>query len=349
MSKIIKIVAGLVVVVAVAGVGIKAIQKAKAKEEHMATSKIYPLVVKSFKPKLSDVKLTLPYLAEVGNDKDVVLSSNISSRIISIVKSGEKVKKGEVIAKLDTTNILSNQASIKDQLSASTLNLENLKRTHQRTIELLKVQGASIEQSQKEENQIASNMAQIASLKQKLIELKNNLSYAIIKSPVDGIVAKTFSRRGSIAMPGKHLVSISSQNGFYLLARVPRDTKIKGVIFEGVLYDTTALASTFHGLLEYKVYINNHSLTSGDRVEIDVVTYNDKGLLLPFDAVLNREGKSYVLVVEKNKATAFRVDILQSAEQGLLVVQDLKDKTIVLAKPDILLKLVSGYALKVKE
>lgn len=90
-------------------------------------------------------------------------------------------------------------------------------------------------------------------------------------------------------------------------------------------------------------------MTSGDRVEVNVVVFNHKAILLPFDALLNRNGKSYVLAAEGNKATAQEVHIIQSAEQGVVVSENLEGKKIVVAKPDILLKLVSGYTLKVEE
>jgi multidrug efflux pump subunit AcrA (membrane-fusion protein) len=211
------------------------------------------------------------------------------------------------------------------------------------------MQGASIEESQKEENSLASTKAQIGTLKQKEIELKNSLSYATITSPVDGVIAKTFDNKGAVAMPGKPLLSISSKNGFYLMVRVPTKLSIKGVVFNNITYPASALGSTFHGLAEYKVYIGASNLTTGDRVEVSVVVFNSKATLLPFDAFLNREGKSFILIIDANKATPQEVHILQSGEQGVVVSENFEGKNIVIAKPDILLKLTTGYALKVKE
>ena len=150
-------------------------------------------------------------------------------------------------------------------------------------------------------------------------------------------------------MPGKALVAISSKNGFYLMVRVPRDLPILGVEYNGKTYGVTALGSTYHGLAEYKVYTGSHNLTSGDRVEVNVVTLHDNANLLPFDALLNRNGQSFVLEINENQAFAKEVHIVQSAQQGVVIQESLKDKKIVIAKPDILLKLTSGYALKVKE
>jgi len=349
MSKIVKIGLGVVVAVALVVGGVKAIKNAQAKDRATPKAKIYPVVISKISPKILPVQLTLPYLAEVANDKDVKLSARIAARVIKILPSGSHVKKGELIIKLDTTSIESSLLSVKEQLHSAQITLQNLERTHARTLELIKVKGASIEESQKEENMIANAQATLNTLKQKSIELTNNLSYATITSPVDGVIAKTFVNQGAISAPGKPLVTISSKNGFYLLVRVPSDLPIKGVNFHGKKNDAIALGSTFNGLAEYKVYIGSTDLTSGDRVEVDVVTFDDKATLLPFDALLNRNGKSYVLVISGNKADVEEIHTIQSAQQGIVISDNLEGKDIVVAKPDILLKLTSGYKLKVKE
>jgi len=348
MSKIVRI---IIVIGVIAGLGFVAITKLKAKREANSAAqkaKIYPIVVKSLSPEIQKVKLTLPYLALVANDKDVKLSARISARILKIKASGSRIKRGDIVVKLDTTRMRSTLATLKEQLQAANVSLKNLEATHKRTLELLKVHGASIEESQKELSMIANAQARIVSLKQKEIELNNSLSYATITSPVDGVIAKRFANQGALSAPGKPLVAISSKNGFYLLVRVPTSLPIVGVDFQGKEYSATALGTTFHGLAEYKVYIGQNKLTSGDRVEVDVVTFHQKATLLPFDAILKRNDKSYVLVIDGDSAHAKEVHIVQSAQEGVVVSENLENKKLVVAKADILLRLLSGYLLKVK-
>ena len=347
--KYVKIVVVLLVVAALVAAGVKKIKEARKKDASQPQAKIYPIVASIMSPKEEKVTLTLPYLAEVANDKDVKLASRIAARIVLIKPSGSHVRKGQVVVKLDTTAIESNLKSVKEQIEATKVALANLEATHKRTVELLKVHGASIEQSQKELTQIASTKAKLNALEQQKIELLNNLSYATITSPVEGVISKTFAARGSVSLPGKPLMAISSKNGFFLLVRVPNDIPVKGVKFNGRFYAATPLNTTFRGLVEYKVYTGDAKLISGDRVQVDVVVFDQEATLLPFDAVLNRDGKSYVLVAQGNKAVPQEIHIIQSAEQGVAVSDNLEGKKIVVAKPDILLKLVSGYALKVKE
>jgi RND family efflux transporter MFP subunit len=349
MKKPVKIIIAVTVAAALVAGGVKAIKNARAKDAAAPAATLYPLSVKTMAPKPSRVTLTLPYLTEVGNDKDVRLASRIAARIVAVTPSGASVKKGEVVVRLDTTSIESALASVRAQIAAADVSLKNLRATHERTLELLKVQGASVEESQKEESMIAAARASRNALKQKAIELKNNLSYATIRSPVGGVVAKTFANPGALSAPGKPLVAIASKNGFYLMVRVPTGLAVDGVVLDGKTYAATPLDATYHGLAEYKVYVGDRKLTSGDRVEADVVVFDGNATLLPFDAVLNRNGKSYVLITEGDRAGAQEVHVVQSGEQGVAVSDTLSGKNVVVEKPDILLKLLSGHLLKVRE
>ena len=339
----------IAIVAGLAFLGIKKVKEARAKDASTPKAVVYPIVASTITPKVSTVKLTLPYLAEVNNENDVQLTSRVPARVENIKKTAQRVRKGEVVVQLDTTSIQSSIEEIKSQIRASNFTLENLRATHQRTLRLLSVQGASIEESERESSQISSIEEKINGLREKIVSLRNSLSYSEIISPVDGVVSKSFTSQGAVSSPNKPLLSIRSKNGFYLKVRVPSETKIKGVILNHKFYSATPLNSTFHGLNEYKVYTNDNSLVTGDRIQVDVVVFNQQATLLPFDAILNRDGKSFVLVVNGNRAKSQEVHILKSAEQGVAISDNLEGKKIVVAKPDILLKLTSGYALKVEE
>ena len=350
MKKIVKIVIIIAVIALIVVAAVKTIKAKKAKAAQIPAAKIYPIVAKTFTPALSDVTLTLPYLATVGNDADILVSSKIAARVEMIKKSGKTVKKGDLVAMLDTTDIKAAIQSVRGDIRAAKISLQNLLQTHKRTKELLAVQGASIEQYQKEQSMIASAKAGLDTLRHKLQSLQNNLSYAQIKAPVDGVVSKTFVSEGATAMPGRALLQINARGkANYLLVRTPGNISVKGVRFGSKIYPAHSLGSTYHGLQEYKVYVDADDLISGDRVEVSVVLYRGKGIRLAFDTLLDRDGKSYVLKAEGDHAVPQEVHILQSGEEGVVVKENLAGEKLVLAKPDILLRLVSGYALKTEE
>ncbi len=336
-----------VVILLIAG-GIFAVKRARKKDASSPLAKKYAMIISTFKPQMKAVTLSLPYLALAKNDKDVTLTSRISARVDYIKASGSRVNKGDVIAKLDDTSIRSNINSVKAGIDAAKVALKNLEATHKRTLDLIAVQGASIEQSEMEESNIAALQSKIESLNQNLSELNNALTYAVILSPVNGRISKTWVNSGDVSMPGRPIASLNAKNGFYLLVRVPTDLNIYGVRYNHKEYEAIKLNSTFNSLAEYKVYVDTPGLMSGDRVEVEVEVFKGNAVKLPFDAILNRNGKSYVLVKDGDKAIAQAVKIIQSGEKGAVVAgTQLQGKEVVVAKQDILLKLLGGISIRV--
>ncbi|MFK5957328.1 MAG: efflux RND transporter periplasmic adaptor subunit [Lutibacter sp.] len=337
---------GIIVVIIIIILAIFAVVNAKRKEANMPIAKQYGIVVPTFKPVVAEVILTLPYLAQTENDKDVKLSSKVTARVNFIKPSGAKVKKGDVIARLDNTSIQTSAISLKSQVKATEIALKNIRDTHKRTKELLAIKGASIEQYQKEESELEALKAKLNTLQQNQIDVANTLTYVTILSPVDGIISKTLVNNGDMCLPGHPVANISATNGFYLLLRIPTDLPIYGVSFNNKSYPVVALNSTFNNLAEYKVYVDSKGFTTGDRIEVNVIVFKGNAIKLPFDAILNRDGKSFVLINDNSKAKAIPVDIIQTGENGLVVVNtNLIGKEIVVAKQDILLKLLGGLTI----
>ena len=323
--------------------GIKAVKQKKAQEASLPPAKIYTIKVKSIKPKESNITLSLPVVAIVANDSNVNLSSKVSQRIEEVTKKrGDRVSKGEVLVKLDTRDIDAKISSLKSKIYSLKVNLNNLISIHKRSQELLKVDGVSIEQFEKEATSISSLRAQIKSLMANLAQLHTLKSYTILKSPIDGVVSKIFANVGDMAMPGKPIMEITSPKDSYIVVRVPDSIEAKSLIFRGKEYKLTPLNSTFNSLIEYKTP-SIANLIKGQRVDGNLIVYKDRGILLPNDLILNRDGKEYVVVVDGKIAKAIKISVVAKGSEGVVVKNpELIGKDVVSAKPDILLKLLSG-------
>jgi RND family efflux transporter MFP subunit len=338
-----------IVILIVAG-GIFAIRRAVVKDKSLPVAKTYDITVNVIKPQVTQVKLTLPYLAITQNDQDVMLASKIAARLEYVVPSGSMVHQGQIVARLDNTTVETGKKSVASQLAAAETALKNLKATHKRTLELLAVKGASIEQSEREESSLAELEAKVESLKQSLTDVNNTLTYATIVAPTNGVVSKNFLNVGDMAMPGQPVVSVSANKDFYLMVYVPSNLKVYGVDVNNQSYTAMPLNTTMNGLEAYKVNMDVSGMTTGEKVEVNVVVYQGKGIELPFDAILNRNGENYVLVKNQNKAVPVKVTIVQSGDQGAVVSNnELAGKELVVAKQDILLNLLTGATIKTEE
>jgi multidrug efflux pump subunit AcrA (membrane-fusion protein) len=361
MKTILKLIVVVIVIMLLAMAGMKLVKEKQEKEANLPVPVTYAMNVNVIEAKLRTEVLTLPYLALTKSNNDVKISSKISARIEFIVKSGKKVKKGETIVKLDSTDLNNkikalnlNINSLKSSIQAKKVALNNLYRVHQRTKKLLEVRGASQEQFDGELTNIEALKSGLESIKYKIQELKadkqdvyNTQSYSAIKAPANGVVSN-LANVGDIAMPGKPLVAISSNLNSYLLVRLPENIHADEIIFEHKKIKLSPLNTSFNGLLEYIANIDS-SLASNQTVNVEVVVFDNKGYKLPHDAILNREGKNYVLLIKGDKAVAKEVKILTNAEQGVVVEGINPSDKIVVAKQDILLKLLTGIHIKARE
>ncbi len=359
----IKLFKWLIVLVAVAALvlaGKKVIHNKKAALAKIPTAKVYGIVAPTQVARQSVIQLTVPYLAEVQSDSDVEIASKVTSRVEMIVSSGTRVKRGEVIVRLDAAELLAKKkalqlkiAEVKDQIRAKNAELKNLKRVHEHTGELLASQviprdkydteAANIESLQAT---IAGMRKRVAALEQNIREIEDSLTYTRIKAPMDGVVSKTYVAQGGMAGGGKPLLSLSGGDSKRLVVRVPDDVKPKALLMKGAEQPCPLLPlnSTFNGLDEYSCQMRT-DLAAGNRVEVRLLVFSGEGILLPFNAVLEINGKQDVLVVQGDKATPKSVQVKAEGSQGL-VVQGLEvGDEYVVAKPDILLKLLTGVSI----
>ena len=360
MKKFIKIALFFLIIALLVIGAVKLVKKRKAEEAALPIAKEYAVIAPVMEAKKSHLLLTTNYLALVQSEANTKLLAKFAGRIEWIAKEGAHLAKGDLVVKLDSTPLQTKLTSLKAQIEAVKKQIEatkeildNLYKIHKRTQKLLQVRGASKEEYEKEANEIAKTKTNLYALKGKLANLQANkkellseLNYAILKSPIDGVLAKRYANRGDIAMPGHPLVAIASPKDSYLLVRLPKDIKIYGVFYKNRRYNALPLLHSYNSLNEYKVAINDPQLIAGERVEVEIITFDGKGTLLPQDAILNRDGKSYILIAKGNKATPKEVKIIASGEKGVVIEDNIEGQKVVIAKPDILLKLLSGIELK---
>ena len=360
MKKAIKILIFLLIVALLVIGAVRLVKKKKAEEAAIPLAKEYAVLAKTIAAKREHVSLTTPYLALVKSDKELKLVSKFPARVLQIAEEGAKVHKGDILVKLDDTALKSQLSGLawgltatKNAIAATKVALANLYATHKRTKKLYQVRGASKEQLEREETKIAEAKAKLASLqakaaelKSKIASIKNELSYAWIRAPFDATVGKKFANVGDIAMPGRPLLSLIDGASNYLLVRVPAQTKVYGLLYKGKRIALRDTRSTFNSLRELRADVNDPALVPGERAEVELITYEGEGTLLPQDAILSRDGKNYVLIAQGDHAVPQEVHLVASSDSGVVIAENLDGKRVVVAKPDILLKLLSGIKLR---
>jgi len=340
----------VLIVLLVAGGAVALLKKRQNQLAEAPVAKVLPVVVEAFVPTPQQVTLTLPAMGVVSSDRSTVLSTKISGRITRIVKQeGEPVKAGDLIAMIDNAELEARRRALLAKKDGLETEIKVQRQAHQRTLELFEVGGASLEQKQKEEAAIERLVRERDSLLQNIREVEELSSYARILAPVSGTLSERLVGVGDMALPGKPLFRIAATSGLYLDVRLPASVKATQIRLDGQVFPLTPKnqAGT-SGLREYRAQLPlGSSLVEGEFLNVDLVLYSGTGVLLPTDVLLTTQGVTNVLVYEDGKVHKTPVTVTRRGSEGVMVQESLGGKTLLLAKPDILLRATTGAPVKI--
>lgn len=132
---------------------------------------------------------------EVEAINEAFISPEVSGQITNInVVEGQKVKKGQLLAKLNTSLIEKNIEEVKTQLQLAET--------------LFNKQQELWDQNIGSERQYLESKNSYQSLQNKLATLQEQYNMSIIRSPIDGIVEDIMLKTGELASPGMQLMQI---------------------------------------------------------------------------------------------------------------------------------------------
>jgi HlyD family secretion protein len=205
MSKRTKIIVG---VLAVAAIGaIVAVNVTKDRRNR--------ITVQTAKVSRQDLVSTVTASGEVKPRKYVNVSSNVSGRITRLlIKEGERVKRGQVLARIDSTRLEAStrgsEAGLQAQkaevqraqadLEVSKLNLERNQRMHKdKLVSDQQMDQAAADYKMKEAN-VESLKRRIAQQEAALETVRDDLEKAVVVAPMDGAVTNLAKEEGEMVI-----------------------------------------------------------------------------------------------------------------------------------------------------
>jgi len=364
----------IVVLLLVVAAGLILLKKRKDDLANASPAPVLPAVVVAMELKSQPVTLTLPAMGVVASDVSAVLSTRISGQVSEVLKQeGDPVKKGETLARIDAADLEAKKQGLslqrqgivfqvegkKAEVLALETVLKSAREAHARTKELLDIKGASPEQYSQEEAEIAKLKAALTASRNGIATLQKSMgaldaamrevdslkNYATLVAPIDGTVSQILARPGDLATPGKPLVRISSKAGLYLNLSLPDALRVDKVAMAGQVLPLTSKDQTGEtGLVQYVAPLpQNIGLVEGQFVNVNVVLFKGQEVLVPIDALLTMDGSSSVFVLAADgKAQRLSVAIKARGVEGAIIDQSLAGRKIIVAKPDILLRVAAG-------
>jgi RND family efflux transporter MFP subunit len=150
------------------------------------------------------------------------IAPKMTARIIEIkVKAGDKVKKGDAIARLDGRDIKAQENAALAALAGANAQANRAKADEQRTRSLYSKEAATRENfdaavAQAIEAQAGANQATST-----VNEIRAHLEDALLIAPFDGIIVKRFKEPGDMGLPGVPVVTLQTPQGLRLEVEVP--------------------------------------------------------------------------------------------------------------------------------
>lgn len=242
------------------------------------------------------------------------LEAKLSGRIEQMpVVLGEKVQKGQMIARLDAAEI----AARLEQAEAA---LEQAERDWKRTSSLFEAQSAT-----RADYEAAESRWRIA--KGVAAEARAMMSYVEIVAPFGGVVTQKWADVGDLAVPGKPLVDLDDPAALQMEADVPeaiashikRDAGMKIHVdgtsgeIEGVVTELAPAADAVSRTFRVKLDLpRGLGLMPGQFARLAVPVGERKSVRVPATAVVTRGQLEIVFAVENQHA---RLHLVKTGER----------------------------------
>ena len=382
MGKILKILIGLVIVIVLAIGGIKLLKTRRAQLANLQTPQEPVYMVKGSVVKQGIVVEKVNYLGKIIPENDINVSTKFAGNIEKIyVNEGDKVKKGQLIAKIDSSpvkiaiqNLEINKEALKNQIKSLEAELESAKSNYQfvktnfeRDKKLFKGKAISEIQFLQSKTQLDTAKSKIEALKSNILSLKDKISsidkqieqkkddlkYLNIYSSVDGTVGKVILREGNLALTGRPILKIQSSD-YKILINFPQN-------YTGLIKKGTLAYVNFNGK-QKKFYINKiypsadknslsvaeikikslpEGIPSNSFVNVVLITKKVKGLSVPKIAVLHLSNGTFILTNKEGKFIKIPVKVVAEDEKNAIIKGNIKEGTSVAVAMENKLRLLA--------
>ncbi len=291
-------------------------------------------------------------------EKKADLRAEISSVVLQVQKeNGEKVKKGDLLVRLDDTSIRDSLNSAQESERAASQALDQAQRQYERLKTLRSSGMASAQQLEDAEVKRNNSQSDLSAARTRTVQARQQLQRTEIRAPFDGIVSERKVSNGDTAQIGKELIKVIDPSSMRFEGLVSADTvsqvkvgqavsfRINGYpdrIFNGVVKRINPEANPVTRQVEVLVSFTDSRLplVSGLYAEGQIEAGSTATLMVPDIAITRNGDKTSVWKVKDN--VIHKVDVAlgqRDQRRGDYVVnKGVAEGDVLLRSPGITLK-----------
>lgn len=284
-----------------------------------------PLVT-TFKLKESDFKHFLDLQGNVTTKDLIMIYPEYSGVLTNVyVREGQKVRKGEILAKIDDGGLSQQLAQLKIQAELAKTTYERQKRLWDQKI------GSEIQYLQAKSNYESQNQA--------IAQLEQQLAKTMVTAPFSGTIDDVLTEQGSVVMPGQsQLMRIVNLDNMYIETDVPekyianitrdKDVEVEFPILGKKIDSKVRQVGNFinpdNRTFKVEISIPNKekSIKPNLTAKLKINDYSNKNALLIPQGIIseNANGEQYIYVIRDkagdDEAKAKKVVIETGLTQG---------------------------------
>lgn len=150
------------------------------------------------------------------------IAPKTTARIIEInVNAGDKVQKGDVIARLDERDVKAQENAALAALASANAQASRAQADEQRTRGLFSKEAATRENFDAVVARAKEAQAAVRQANSAVAEIRSHLADTLLAAPFDGTVVKRLKEPGDMGLPGVPIVTLQTPQGLRLEADVP--------------------------------------------------------------------------------------------------------------------------------
>ncbi len=266
------------------------------------------------------------FLAQIEARKSIALSTKLAGYIDSIdVKEAQKVRKGDRLLHIDDTELRSSIEALEVSLAQQTEELELARNIYERNKKLYGIGGLAKEQLDLSSIAVKAKQSIVSGTKSRIVQLQNQLEYLDIKAPFDGVVTQIDMRQGDLAVAGKSIVRLATEEKKLLFSYPAKGSDI--AIGQKVLYDKKEIGrivnlypNASRDLAQAEIELSTDlQLPIQSHITVEIVTRQAHGCIIPNQSIVHKKDGNYLMIYQEKKFLPYKVDLLFGNERESLV------------------------------
>lgn len=288
------------------------------------------------------------YSGKAAPSKEVSVVPTVPGKVINFnYDVGDTVREGAVLFSVDSADLQNNLRSLEANYHVAELNLNNTKNTYENNKILFDEE--IISQTEFDQIKLAyeTTEANLTATQIQIDNLKKNISDCTVTSPMSGVIAQRGVERGGFASQAAPAYTVMDLSTIKVEVGVSEQVVNTIAIGDEVAVKMTAISaepltgrvSTISpsagqtGTYTVKIELNNQdgAIKAGMLAEVSfTMEQSEEAFVLPRNAVLTKDGETYVYILEGNTAkktpvetgieTGETIEITSGLSEGMEVV-----------------------------